>query len=47
MFVLVVIAVTAAITNGACPEANSQGVVACSNGELVTVPKLPLGATEL
>ena len=47
MFVLVVIAVTAAITNGACPEADSRGVVACFDEELATIPQLPVEATEV
>ena len=47
MFVLVLIAVTATITNGACPGANRRGVVDCFDEELGTIPQLPVEASEV
>ena len=45
MFVFVGIAVTATVTNGACPEINKIGIVRCDRQNLTTIPELPEGAT--
>ena len=48
MFVLLVFAVTAAITNGAqCPDADSNGEVDCFEEGLDTIPQLPVEAIEV
>ena len=40
MFAFVVIAITASVTNGACPEADRRGIVNCNNQDLTTIPDL-------
>ena len=43
MFVFVVMAVTAAVTNGVnlCPEPDNEGSVDCENQGVTTIPRFP------
>ena len=48
MFVFVVMAITATVANGACPDADDEGVVDCFNQSLATIPiSLSRGVTTL
>ena len=47
MFVLVAMAVTVTVTNGACPEPDSSGAVQCDDRNLATIPQLPVSANEV